>query len=100
MQGSDVSPRPSLWPRTIVAGLLILSAVLEARKAFHQFEWVALFCLGLYFLIAAPSKKGEPLGSWEPLGSFFNGPRAIASSILLMVAVIGLGYNLYILLTR
>ena len=77
------------WVRMGLAALMFLDAALYARKAFFQFEWVAWFCFGMYWLIDVPRQKGEPLSA------YFKSPRAIASIAFLAAAVVGLGHSLF-----
>jgi hypothetical protein len=88
-----ISPQPGfilpLWARISLGALMFLAAVLEARKAFFQFEWVAWFCLGMYWLIDVPRQKGETLSA------HFKNPRAIASFAFLAAALVGFGHNLF-----
>jgi hypothetical protein len=68
---------------------MFLDAVLYARKAFFQFEWVAWFCVGMYWLIAVSRQKGEPLRA------YLRNPRAIASIAFLTAALMGFGHSLF-----
>ena len=84
-----------LWGRIGLAALMFLLAVLYARKAFLKFEWVPWLCFGTYWLINFPRKRGESLRAYLKTGS-----RAVASLALIASAVIGCGYNLYVLYTK
>ena len=88
-----ISPQPRFmlpfWIRLSIAGLMFLDAALYARKAFFQFEWVEWFCFGMYWLIAVSRQKGEPLGT------YLRNPRAIASIVFLMAAMVGFGHSLF-----
>jgi hypothetical protein len=84
-----------LWGRMGLAALMFLVALLGARKAFLKFEWVPWLCFGIFWLINFPRRRGEPIRAYLKTGS-----RAIASVAFVAAALIGFGYNLYILYTK
>jgi len=88
-----ISPQPRFilpfWARIGLAALMFLNAVLNARKAFVQFDWVAWFCMGMYWLIVMPRQKGKTLST------HFKNPRGIASIAFLTVALVGFGHSLF-----
>jgi hypothetical protein len=84
-----------LWGRMGLAALMFLVAVLAARKAFLKFEWVPWLCLGIFWLINFPRRKGEPIRAYLKTGL-----RAVASFAFGVAAVIGSGYNLYVWYTK
>src|SRR5258706_5928160 len=73
-----------LWARIGLAALMFLNAVLNARKAFVQFDWVPWFCMGMYCLIIVPRQKGETRSA------YFKKPRGIASIAFLTSALTGI----------
>jgi hypothetical protein len=74
--------------------MFLCSVLGVLKKGFLQFEWVPWFCMGLFYLAGVPRQRGERVGE------YFKRPRTVASSALLVVAVAGFLYNLYVLFTR
>jgi hypothetical protein len=98
MQGSTVPSKTvfflPLWIRIGMASLFFAVTVLLMWKHFLQFEWVPWFCFGLYYLTYVPRQKDEAIGT------YFTRPRSIAPMVLLLSAIAGFGYNLYILYAK
>jgi hypothetical protein len=97
MQGSTVPSKTvfvlPLWMRIGMTSLFFALTVLLMWKHFLRFEWVPWLCLGMYYLTYVP-RPGEGIRT------YFTSPRSIASIVLLLSAIAGFGYNLYVLSAR
>lgn len=84
----------SLGARIGIACLMFAVSLVSMWSYSHRLEWVPWFCFGLYYLTYVPREKGEAVRT------HFQKPRSIAQMALLLVALAGFGYNLYVLFMK
>jgi hypothetical protein len=77
-----------------MACLFFVSAGADMLRHLPRFEWIPYLCFGTYWLISLPRQVEEPFLT------YLRKPRAIASSLLLIVAIAGIGHNLYTAFAR
>jgi len=98
VQTSVVSPQAGVispWRRIgLPTGMFLLAVLQVLTTGFSHFEWLPWFCMGCVFALGAPRQRGEPFGTR------FKSPRAMASGLLLVAAVVGFGYDLFVLYTK
>ncbi len=98
MQRSDFSRPPGfimpLWLRIGLASLLFLCSALQVRKGFLHLDWLPWFCMGCYYLLLVPRRRGESFGP------YLKAPRTVASNALFVAALVGFGHNLYVLFKK
>lgn len=83
-----------LRARIGMACLMFAVSLLSMWSYSYRLEWVPWFCFGLFYLTYVPREKGEAVGA------YFQKPRSIAPMALLLVALAGFGYKLYVLFMK
>jgi hypothetical protein len=85
MQESVASVPPTfpfpLWARSAFACIMFVVSAVLIGDAFFRFDWVALLCFGLYYLLCVPMQKGEARKAYH------SKPRTIGSFGLLIAVV-------------
>lgn len=71
-----------LWARIGMACLFFLDAALMMSKHFLRLKWVPWLSFGVYWLIYLQRQPGEP---W---GAFLSKPRAVATTLLLLISIV------------
>jgi len=83
------------WQRAGLAFVFFADAILSLwAGGVHRFEWLPMTCFGLFWLIFSDRVKRE---KGEPFLAFLRKPQSIFAYTLLIVGIVGLGYNMYLM---
>jgi len=81
--------QPSPLLRWLLTALMFVFASIYLWTGFFRFQWVGFLCFGLYLLIGLPNQGNSQQRR--------SRTRAIAIGILLAVAIVAFGCDLYLM---